>query len=41
MQKTIEVTKKGKSIDMVRLKTGFPYAVLATEVLVFSENVFY
>ena len=37
--KTIEVTKRGRSIYMGRLKNGSPNEVLDTEVLVVRENV--
>ena len=36
---TIEVTKRGSSIDMGRLKNGSSNEVLTTEVLVVSKNV--
>ena len=39
LENNIEGTKKGRYIDMRRLKTGSPNEVLATEVLVVSKNV--
>ena len=39
MENTIEGTQKGRYIEMGRLKIGFPNKVLATEVLLVSDNV--
>ena len=39
LKNTVEGTKNGRYIDMGRLKTVSPNEVLATEVLVVSENV--
>ena len=39
VENTISVTKGGRSIEMVRFKTGSSKEVLATEVLVVRNNV--
>ena len=39
LENTIYVPKEGRSIDMERLKIGLSNKVLATEVLVVSNNV--